>query len=125
MSLRRKRPRRHVTATRRTERAIATRSNEQWSMDFVSDALFDGRRIRALTLVDNHTREALAIVVDVRLSYRGADVVGTLERVAARYGLPRQIRPDNVLCREAAERVRPQVSAAKFELTSRRTATQN
>ena len=47
--------------------------NEQWSMDFVSDALFDGRRIRALTLVDNFTREALAIVVDSGI--RGEHVV--------------------------------------------------
>jgi putative transposase len=64
LSLRRKRPRRHVTAARRLERDAAVRPNQQWSMDFVSDALFDGRRIRALTLVDNFTREALAIVVD-------------------------------------------------------------
>ena len=64
LSLRHKRPRRHVTAARRMERAMASRPDEQWSMDFVSDALFDGRRIRALTLVDNFTREALAIVVD-------------------------------------------------------------
>ena len=59
LSLRHKRPRRHVTAARRTERTMASRPNEQWSMDFVSDALFDGRRILALTLVDSFTREAL------------------------------------------------------------------
>lgn len=44
LSLRCKRPRRHVTAVRRLEREVATRPNQQWSMDFVSDALFDGRR---------------------------------------------------------------------------------
>ena len=73
LSLRHKQPKRHVTASRRMERAVATCPNEQWSMDFVSDALVDGRRIRALTLVDNHTREALAIVVDS--SIRGEHVV--------------------------------------------------
>ncbi|WP_408906628.1 hypothetical protein [Roseomonas sp. CAU 1739] len=46
------------------ERAPTSRVNEQWSMGIASDAPFDGRRIRALTLVDNDAREALAIVVD-------------------------------------------------------------
>lgn len=75
LSLRHKRPKRHVMAARRSEWPVAMRPNEQWSMDFVSDALFDGRRIRALTLVDNYTREALAIVVDSGI--RGEHVVET------------------------------------------------
>ena len=50
-----------MTAARRMERAAAAGPNEQWSMDFVSDALFDGRRSRAPTLVDNSTRGALAV----------------------------------------------------------------
>ncbi len=37
--------------------------NENWSIDFVSDALFDGRRMRALTVVDGYRRESLAIEV--------------------------------------------------------------
>lgn len=37
--------------------------NQIWSMDFVADGLFDGRRLRALTVVDNYTRESLAIDV--------------------------------------------------------------
>lgn len=41
LSLRHKRPRRHVMAARRSERPLATQPNEGWSMDFVSDALFD------------------------------------------------------------------------------------
>ena len=53
LSLRRARPRRHAAAARRMERAAAAGLDEQWSMDFVSDALFDGRRIRALAPVDN------------------------------------------------------------------------
>jgi len=66
--------------------ATATRPNEQWSMDFVSDALFDGCRIRALTLVDNYTREALAIVVDSGI--RGEHVVEAVEAVAVDRGAP-------------------------------------
>jgi putative transposase len=93
LSLRRKQPRRHVTAARRLERDAAVRPNQQWSMDFVSDALFDGRRIRALTLVDNLTREALAIVVDG--SIRGEHAVDVVEQVAARRGASQLIRVDH------------------------------
>ena len=64
LNLRVKRPRRHVTAARRGERAGAAHANDIWSTDFVSDALFDGRRFRALTVVDAFTRECLAIEVD-------------------------------------------------------------
>ena len=62
-------------------------------MGFVHDQLFDGRKIRALTIVDTLTR--LSPAIDVRQSYRGADVVATLERVAIELGLPKTIRLDN------------------------------
>ena len=65
--MRPKRPRRHATARRRMERIEAMAPNEGWSMDFMSDELFNGQRIRLLTLVDNFTRESLAIVVDTHL----------------------------------------------------------
>lgn len=39
------------------------KTNEIWRMDFVADLPFDGRHLRALTIVDNHTRECLAIEV--------------------------------------------------------------
>lgn len=58
LNLRAKRPRRHVMAARRVERPLASRPNEIWAMDFVSDALFNGRRFRALTVVDAFSREA-------------------------------------------------------------------
>ena len=62
-------------------------------MDFVHDQLFDGRKIRVLTIVDTFTR--LSPAIDVRQSFRGADVVETLERVAAELGYPKTIRLDN------------------------------
>jgi putative transposase len=93
LQLRRKTPKRRVSAKRREDRVIATAANDCWSMDFLSDQLFDGRKIRVLTVVDNFTRISPAI--DVRLSYRGADVVATLERVASAYGRPKRIRVDN------------------------------
>ena len=49
--MRPKRPRRHVSSQRREARSLAARPDERWAMDFMSDELFDGRRIRLLTLV--------------------------------------------------------------------------
>ena len=93
LSLRRKRPRRHVSAARRAERPQPKLRNESWSMDFVSDALFDGRRFRSLTLVDNFSRECLAIRVEPRL--HGADVAEVLDQVVEAKGKPVRIFLDN------------------------------
>jgi transposase InsO family protein len=62
-------------------------------MDFVHDQLFDGTKIRALTIVDLLSRVSPA--VGVRQSYRGHHVVETLERGAAEFGYPKTIRVDN------------------------------
>ena len=67
--------------------------NEIWGTDFVADALFDGRRLRALTVVDNYTRECLAI--EVGQSLKGEDVVRTLSRFAMVRGTPKTIKADN------------------------------
>ncbi len=61
LNLRSKRPHRRKAAAHRLERPTLTAANQSWSMDFVSDALFDGRRFRAFTLVDNFTRECLPL----------------------------------------------------------------
>jgi putative transposase len=92
LQLRSKTPKRKVSAKRREDRVVATAANDCWSMDFLSDQLFDGRKIRVLA-IDNFTRISPAI--DVRLSYRGADVVATLQRIASTYGRPKRIRVDN------------------------------
>ena len=93
LNLRRKRPRRSVAAAHRLERPALSTINECWSMDFVADRLFNGHRIRALTVVDNFSRECLAITVDHAL--RGSDVVATMELVKALRGTPRRIQVDN------------------------------
>jgi len=62
-------------------------------MDFLSDQLFDGRKIRVLTIVDAYSKVSPAI--DVRDRYTGADVVATLTRVCRDHGCPRTIRVDN------------------------------
>ncbi len=62
-------------------------------MDFMADQLYSGQRFRLLTLVDNFTRESLAIEAGQRLT--GDDVVRVLERVCAGRGCPQSIRVDN------------------------------
>ncbi|MGH8055660.1 MAG: IS3 family transposase [Candidatus Entotheonellia bacterium] len=67
--------------------------NERWSMDFVADTLLDGRRFRALTVVDNYSRHSQLIEPDFTLT--GTKVVAALERVAKRSGYPQMITVDN------------------------------
>ena len=93
LGMRRRVPRRRVSCLKRQAPPPTLAKNECWSMDFVSDQLFDGRRIRVLTIVDNHTRESLATRVGQRL--RGLDVVRELEGIAASAGRPKVIRVDN------------------------------
>ena len=85
LSLRLKRPRRNKAAKLRQPKQLAHAMNEIWSMDFVADALFDGRRLRMLTVVDLFTRECLAI--DVGQSLKGEDVVRTLNGITAQRGV--------------------------------------
>jgi putative transposase len=69
------------------------RSNQEWALDFVSDALATGRGIRALTVVDAFTRENLSLEVDTSLSSRR--VTRALEAVIEHRGMPEAIRCDN------------------------------
>jgi transposase InsO family protein len=77
LNLRRKRPRRHISAAHRQQRPALTHIDQCWSMDFVSDSLFNGRRFRALTVVDNFSRKCLAI--HAGKSLKGEDVVRVME----------------------------------------------
>lgn len=90
-----------VCRRRGRKRAVGTRrpillpagANHRWSLDFVSDALSDGRRFRTLCVVDDFTREALAVVVDTSLS--GVRVSRELDRLIEQRGEPRMIVSDN------------------------------
>jgi putative transposase len=94
LNLRSKRPRRSKTAAHRQQRPEVTGPHQCWSMDFVSDQLFDGRRFRALTLVDNYSRECLEI--EVGQSLKGFDVVAVMERIKTQRGVvPQRIQVDN------------------------------
>ena len=81
LQLRSKRPKRRKMVMQRAARFAATRPGQAWAMDFVADQLVDGRNIRALTIVDVFSREALAIDVGVRL--RAEHVVAALNRLVA------------------------------------------
>jgi putative transposase len=83
------------------KRALGTRApmtlpgaiNQRWSLDFVADALSDGRRFRILCVVDDFSRECLATVVDTSLG--GVRVVRELDRLTAERALPRMVVSDN------------------------------
>jgi transposase InsO family protein len=83
------------------KRAVGTRApigiprgrNQRWSLDFVSHALSDGGRFRILTVVDDFTRECLALVTDTSLS--GARVARELDEIIACRGRPAMIVSDN------------------------------
>lgn len=67
--------------------------NQEWAMDFVSDATASGQRLRVLTIVDSYTRECLEIRTATSLG--SARVTNALERVAESRGFPGAIRVDN------------------------------
>ena len=94
LNLRSKRPRRSKSAANRLQRPVDTGLYECFSMDFVSDALFDGKRFRCLTIVDNCSRECLAIYVGQSL--KGVDVVHVLNQIKMINGIvPKKIQTDN------------------------------
>ena len=89
----RRRTRKRVARNGRGRAAFPGRPNQQWGIDFVSDTLAWGRRIRLFTVVDVFTREVLAIEVDTSLP--GGRVVRVLERLAVARGAPDEIVLDN------------------------------
>lgn len=92
LSLRLKKTKKRVSRVRVVQ-PTALSPNERWSLDFMSDTLGSGPRIRVLTIVDHFSRVSPAIEVDTSLS--GRRVIEVLERAAERYGLPPTICVDN------------------------------
>lgn len=76
-----------------SERLRATRARQVWSWDFVEDQTENGSRFRILTLLDEHTRQCLAL--HVAWSIRAVDAITVLEAAIARYGAPEHLRSDN------------------------------
>lgn len=115
LSLRLKRPRRNKAAKLRQPKQLAHAMNEIWSADFVADELFDGRKLRMLTVVDCFTRECLAI--DVGQSLKGEDVVDSLNRICAVRGLPKTIKADNARVESFNGRLRQECLNANWFLS--------
>jgi putative transposase len=93
LQIRNKTPKRRVQAMVRRDKVIALAKNDCWSMDFMSDQLFAGPKIRLLTIVDNYTK--LCPAIGVGRNFKGIDVVLTLEKAISLYGVPKVIKVDN------------------------------
>ena len=89
----RRRKRKRMGAVERQALAIPVRPNERWSMDFISDALSEGRKFRSLNIVDDFNRECLAAEVDTSIT--GVRVVRVMERLREQRGLPQILVTDN------------------------------
>lgn len=89
----RKRKKVRRAASERVPLTVASRVNEVWSMDFVSDSLANGRRIKCLTVADDFTHECVDIAVDYGIS--GQYMTRLLDRAAIFRGYPAAVRIDN------------------------------
>lgn len=85
--------RRLGTSANGSQRRAATRPDEVWSYDFVSDQTSDGRRLKFLCVVDEFTRECLAL--EVRRTFRAKDVLVVLAGLIGQRGVPAHLRSDN------------------------------
>ena len=81
----------------RAPMAVPQEPNQRWGLDFVADQLVDGRRFRVLVVVDDFTRECLALVVDTSLS--GQRVARELDALIALRGRPLMVVSDDSLPR--------------------------
>jgi putative transposase len=88
----RRRKKRHGVAVERQALELPSSPNQVWSMDFVSDALANGRRIKVLTIVDDFSKEAIDLAVDFGIS--GHYVTRVLDQAARFRGYPKAIRTD-------------------------------
>jgi putative transposase len=92
LGLPKRRPRRRVRGT--SVRPLpATRANQVWAYDFVHDSCANGQQLKLLTVVDEWTRECLAIEVEARIN--SASVIKVLSRLMSLHGRPNYLRSDN------------------------------
>jgi putative transposase len=92
LSVRKRRGRKRALGTR-APMLVPMLPNQRWSLDFVSDQMTDGRRFRVLTVIDDCTRECLALVADTSLS--GLRVARELHHIITQRGSPKMIVSDN------------------------------
>jgi putative transposase len=89
----RRRKRKKIVSAVRVPLPVPSRPHQHWSMDFLMDVLSGGRRVRVLAVVDDYTRECLAVEVDTSLN--GTRVTQVLDRLIEFYGKPEGISLDN------------------------------
>ena len=89
----RRRSRKRLPPRERVPLEVPDRVNQRWSLDFVSDALWNHRRFRVLNIVDDFSRECPGQIVDTSIS--GARLARFLDELAVRHGLPEEIVMDN------------------------------
>ena len=92
LQVRKRGGRKRALGTRR-RMSVPEAVNQRWSLDFVSDAFTDGRRLRIFAVVDDYSRECLGLVADTPIS--GVRVVRELDAVIALRGRPAMIVSDN------------------------------
>ena len=89
----RKKQRKHYRSVERKPLSLPEGINQRWSMDFVSDCLSSGRRLKVLSVLDEFSRESLALPLDTSIS--GGRVTRVLDEIAAERGYPEVIVTDN------------------------------
>ena len=87
------------------------RPDHVWAYDFVEDRTHDGRKFRMLCVVDEFTREALAVRTERRLG--SANVIEVLAELMLERGVPGHIRSDNVLCRHVRRETEQEVLSCR------------
>ena len=93
LAMRRRKRKRSAYRLASSEKTFLRKGNQRWAMDFLADTLAFGRTFRMLTIVDEHTRECLAIEADTSLP--GLRVIRMLEQLALTRGLPEEIHVDH------------------------------
>lgn len=88
----RKRPRKRISISR-PRPVPALGANQVWAYDFVFDACANGQQLKCLTVIDEFTRECLAI--DVAGSIRSGRVIEVLSKLVSVHGAPKHLRSDN------------------------------
>lgn len=89
----RRRHKRRLPARQAVAISIPATPNRMWSLDFMTDTLYDGRKVRILNIIDDYNRQALAMEADTSIAAK--QVTQILERLVEQHGKPVAIRTDN------------------------------
>ncbi len=89
----RRKPKKRLPERIKRTLAVPEKPNQVWSLDFMSDSLTDGRKVRLFNVIDDFNRESLAIEVDTSLPTKR--IIRVLDRLVASRGLPSNLRMDN------------------------------